>query len=86
MTRKSPKIITTDVYPPIPVRNLDWQAHYEGEEDEQMDVGHGVTEEDAIRDLMINHPRSGNPCPNCGKPFWDGDTCSKGGCPMGGDL
>lgn len=25
-------------------------------------------------------------CPSCGKEFKDGDTCPRGGCPMGGDL
>lgn len=81
-----PKIITTHVYPPIPVRFMDWQAHYAGEEDEQMAHGSGGTEEEAIRDLMEKHPRSGNPCPACKKPFFDGDTCGMGGCLMGGDF
>jgi hypothetical protein len=85
-TRKSPLIRTTHVYPPIPIRQFDWQAWYDGEEDEQMDTGSGSTEENAIRDLIINHPRSGNPCTACGKPFFDGDTCSRGGCPCGGDF
>lgn len=51
------KIITTHVYPPIPIRKFDWQAHYEGEEDEQMDIGWGATEAEAIADLLENHPR-----------------------------
>lgn len=25
-------------------------------------------------------------CRSCGKPFRDGDTCPRGGCPMGGDF
>lgn len=84
--RTPPKIITTHVYPPIPVRFCDWQAHYDGEEDEQMATGSGATEQEAIKDLLTNHPRSGNPCPACGVAFFDGDTCSMGGCQMGGDL
>lgn len=52
-----PKIVTTYVFPPIPVRFMDWQAHYDGEEDEQMATGHGVTEQEAVRDLIDNHPR-----------------------------
>lgn len=84
--RKSPVIKTEFVYPPIPIRSMDWQAWYDGEEDEQMDVGRGETEEAAIRDLIINHPRSGNPCTACGTPFFDGDTCGRGGCPCGGDF
>lgn len=84
--RKTPKIVTQFVYPPIPVRTMDWQAHYDGEEDEQMATGHGETAWDAEIDLMINHPRSGNPCPVCKQPFFFGDTCPRGGCPNGGDF
>lgn len=54
------KIITTFVHPPIPIRSMDWQAHYDGEEDEQMDVGTGATEAEAIADLIENYPREGN--------------------------
>lgn len=54
----TPRIITTHVYPPIPVRHMDWRAHYEGEEDEQMDTGTGATEQEAIDDLLENHPRN----------------------------
>ncbi len=57
VTRDKPKIITTHVYPPIPDRRFDWQAHYEGEEDEQMATGSGPTEAAAILDLIENHPR-----------------------------
>lgn len=53
-----PKIITTHVYPPIPIRSMDWQAHYDGEEDEQMATGTGATEQEAIDDLIENHPRN----------------------------
>lgn len=28
----------------------------------------------------------GDPCPSCGRHFKDGETCSYGGCPMGGDV
>jgi hypothetical protein len=27
-----------------------------------------------------------NECPSCKRVFVDGDTCSRGGCPMGGDI
>jgi hypothetical protein len=89
MERKSPKIRTEHVYPPIPIRTMDWQAVYDNDEPNDaggMASGHGRTEAEAIRDLMDNHPRSGNPCPSCHKPFFDGDTCTMGGCPMGGDV
>lgn len=81
--RKSPKIVTENVYPPIPVRFMDWVAHYD---DPEGPTGTGATEAEAVRDLMDNHPRSGNPCPACGVAFFDGDTCGKGGCPMGDDV
>lgn len=51
------RIITTHVYPPIPVRHCDWSAHYAGEEDEQMATGRGRTEQEAVDDLVENHPR-----------------------------
>ncbi len=51
------KIVTTHVYPPIPIRQFDWQAHYDSEADEQMNCGHGRTEAEAVVDLLDNHPR-----------------------------
>ena len=87
--RNPPKIRTMHVYPPIPIRSMDWQASYDDDEPDdegRMATGHGSTEAEAISNLMHDNPRSGNPCPSCGKPFFDGDTCGKGGCPMGGDL
>jgi hypothetical protein len=44
------KIITQFIYPPIPVRDFDWQAvtdNYEAGDP----IGHGRTEWSAIRDL-----------------------------------
>lgn len=49
-----PKIITTYVYPPIPIRSMDWQAHYEDRE-EFGPYGHGPTEQAAIQDLTENY-------------------------------
>ena len=84
--RHSPKINARPLYPPIAVKYFDWIATYDSEEDEQCARGYGSTEHEAIKDLMTSHPRSGNPCPACKKPFFDGDTCGKGGCPNGGDF
>lgn len=53
----TPRVIVTFIYPPIPIRSMDWQAHYAGEEDEQMDIGEGATAEEAVVDLIENHPR-----------------------------
>lgn len=44
-------IITDHVYPPIPMRNYDWCACYENDE-EFGPQGWGRTEEDAIADLI----------------------------------
>ncbi len=44
------KIITDLVYPPIPIRNHDWQACIEGKE-EDGPYGYGTTEQEAIEDL-----------------------------------
>lgn len=44
------KIITNNVYPPIPVRCFDWCAYFEGEE-ESGNYGWGETAEAAIKDL-----------------------------------
>lgn len=47
------KIVTTCICPPIPVRQLDWCAHYDGEE-EAGNYGYGETEAEAIRDFVEN--------------------------------
>lgn len=49
------KIITELVYPPIPNRNHDWQASFDGDEPNdngQMLTGHGATEQEAIDALL----------------------------------
>lgn len=47
------KIVTTYVYPPIPIRSMDWSAvddeTYDGE---GCPIGHGATEAEAIADLI----------------------------------
>ena len=53
------KIITTFVYPPIPVRNFDWLAFFDGDEPDdngQMRTGSGATEQEAINDLLETYP------------------------------
>jgi hypothetical protein len=44
-------IKTSFVYPPIPVRDFDWQAYEPGYEPGDA-LGHGATEEQAIADLL----------------------------------
>jgi hypothetical protein len=46
-------IVTTYVYPPIPLRQFDWIAHYDSPEDGPF--GHGATEAEAIADLTENY-------------------------------
>lgn len=40
--------------------------------------------------VTANEPRPPlsniNPCPSCDRIFKDGETCTRGGCPMGGDF
>lgn len=50
-----PRTIKTDhVYPPIPIREFDWCAWYDGEE-ELGHYGYGRTEAEAIADLEENY-------------------------------
>jgi len=51
------KIVTTHVFPPIPIRTMDWQAHFDDDEPDDnghMRVGRGATEAEAIADLLEN--------------------------------
>lgn len=48
------KIITTFVHPPIPIRTMDWQAHFDGDE-ETGPFGEGATEYEAVKDLIENY-------------------------------
>ncbi len=50
----APKIVTNYWAKPIPDRQFDWSAHYDGDEpndDGQMMVGYGQSKEEAIIDL-----------------------------------
>lgn len=49
----SKKIITSHIYPPIPWRNFDWCAYFDGEE-EYGGYGYGETEAEAIEDFIAN--------------------------------
>ena len=49
------KIVTSFVYPPIPIRSCDWAAYFDDDEpddDGNMMVGRGATEQAAIQDLL----------------------------------
>lgn len=45
-------IVTQCICPPIPIRQFDWCAYHEGEE-ESGHYGYGRTEQEAIDDLMM---------------------------------
>lgn len=49
-----PKIVTDHIFPPIPIRTMDWCAFYDGEE-EAGGYGYGATEAEAIADFIENH-------------------------------
>lgn len=44
------RIVTEHIYPPIPVRTMDWCAYFDGEE-ELGGYGYGRTEAEAMADL-----------------------------------
>lgn len=87
------KIVTSFVYPPIPIRKFDWCAHDEGYDPGEPDgetgqyhggspIGWGRTEAEAIaeyREII------GEACIDCGREDYP-RSCSKGGCPLGADL
>lgn len=45
------KIVTSNVYPPIPYRSMDWCAYFDGDEESGI-RGWGATETEAIDDLL----------------------------------
>lgn len=48
-------ITTSHVFPPIPLRQFDWLAGYDGEEESQQ-YGWGRTEQEAIDNLKAQYP------------------------------
>lgn len=47
------KIVASLTHSPLPYRNHDWCAHYDGEE-EAGHYGYGATEAEAIEDFVLN--------------------------------
>jgi len=45
------KIKTNHIYPPIPIRNYDWEAVREWYDEGDL-IGYGKTEQEAINDLI----------------------------------
>jgi hypothetical protein len=50
------KIVTEYRPKPVPVRNMDWIATYEGDDPERQRTGFGSTETEAVENLKENHP------------------------------
>jgi hypothetical protein len=49
-----PKIVTSFMYPPIPIRAFDWCAWFDDEGAEAGRYGYGATEAEAILDFKQN--------------------------------
>jgi hypothetical protein len=49
-----PNIVIRNIYPPIPIRQFDWCAYVDGEE-ERGEYGYGSTKAEAIADLINNY-------------------------------
>lgn len=60
------RVVTTHVYPPIPDRQFDWCAYFDGEE-EAGQYGWGATEQAAVDDLVTNAQPDRNA--HVAKPF-----------------
>lgn len=55
------KIITSFWMKPIPPRQFDWEAYFDGDEpddDGHMKAGYGITEQDAVCDLLADEDMS----------------------------
>jgi len=50
--RRGQKLVTIHEYPPIPVRDHDWRALFEGDDEDVGRHGWGRTEDEAIVDLV----------------------------------
>lgn len=53
------KVNIEHLFPPIPRRDFDYRATYDGDEPNdngQMAAGYGATKEEAINDLLLNYP------------------------------
>lgn len=49
------KILTSHIYPPIPIRSFDWAACWA--DDEEGIIGWGATEEEAIAAMIAAAPK-----------------------------
>jgi hypothetical protein len=49
------KVVTSHVYPPIPIRDYDWSAHFDDVGADCSPHGWGRTEAEAKQDLLDNY-------------------------------
>jgi hypothetical protein len=49
------KVITSHVFPPIPIRCFDWCAWFDDLGADDSPYGYGRTEEEAVEDLLENY-------------------------------
>lgn len=49
------EIVTSNIYPPIPIRDYDWCAWFGDEGEEAGHYGYGRTEAEAKQDLLDNY-------------------------------
>jgi hypothetical protein len=77
---------TANVFPPIPIRQFDWVAWFDGMEEGPQE--HGTTEAEAVSRLWAGQGRTsdGKSCLHCGCPADVVAGCAVGGCPLGNDL
>ena len=69
---------------PVPLRAVRWAP-------ERLGIGHaGPVRTPTVSRSTDSPPgidaMGGHLCPSCDRVFRDGETCTMGGCPMGGDL
>lgn len=73
------KIVTNFWAKPIPPRQFDWSAHFDGDEpndDGHMTMGYGATERDAIDDLIA---QTDDDCPGHVASDSDPKVCGRCG-------
>jgi len=80
------KIITENVFPPIPTRQFDWCAWFDGHE-ESGPYGWGVSKDKAIAELLQTQGLSPDrSCSYCGRFPQAVKGCGVAGCPIGEDA
>lgn len=81
------RVMTENIFPPIPIRQFDWVAWFDNYGAEGPHE-HGATEAEAIRKLWAGQGRTpdGLRCIYCGTDANTVQGCAVGGCPIGNDL